>query len=240
MFTVKDIIIDAYDRTGIFPNATDGLPGEFVTMGLNLLKGLISQYNIRNYLTFTQQKVAFNASLETTFGTDDVTRSITNDVVATNAITIQKIYLKNNINGDNALEMKFMPFQEFDKCSVNIPVYAYRQINDLQFIINFKSPYVGRSVVAYYNEKIVVTLNAEYAISDEYKELYILGLCDKLLTYYPRKDDAMKQYITAELASAISNITAKNAASRLIIANKYNCDSCSNEYFDSGVWLYGN
>lgn len=111
MFTAKDIIIEAYDRTGIFPNATDGLPGEFVTMGLNLLKGLVSQYNIRNYLTFTQQKVNIIASAESTIGTDDATRSIVNDVSAPNICTIQNTFWRmgNGTGSEVYTEMKFIP-----------------------------------------------------------------------------------------------------------------------------------
>lgn len=241
MFTAKDIIIEAYDRTGIFPNATDGLPGEFVTMGLNLLKGLVSQYNIRNYLTFTQQKVNIIASAESTIGTDDATRSIINDVSAPNICTIQNTFWRmgNETGSEVYTEMKFIPFIEFERYSVGMPVYAWRQINDLQFAISFKSAYWNKPMVVHYNEKVVVTLNSEYAISDEYKELWVLGLSDKLLTYYPRKDDAMKQYVTAELAAAISNITVKNAANRLIMANKFDRMNNTSEYFNSGSWLYG-
>jgi hypothetical protein len=240
MFTAKDIIIDAYDRTGIFPNATDGLPGEFVTMGKNLLRGLLSQYNIRNYLTFTQQSVNAIADTEITIGTNDITRGIINTVEAPNCSTIQKVYwnLGNTVNSETYSEMKFIPFIDFERYSSGDQIYTWRQINDLQFKLNFTSTFTNKPMLIHYNEKIVVELNSSYALSDDYRELWTLGLSDQLLTYYPRKDDNMKNYVTTALASAISNITAKNAANRLIMANTFSKGS-SFAYANSGSFLYG-
>ena len=39
MFTIRDIISDAYNRTGIWPNSTDSLPGEYAVQGELLLQG---------------------------------------------------------------------------------------------------------------------------------------------------------------------------------------------------------
>jgi len=238
MFTAKDIVIDSYDRTGIFPNASNGLPGDFFTMGLSLLKGLVSQYNIRNYLTFTQQKVNFVAAVDMTLGTNDSARSILNDVSAPNCSTIQKAYLKNSLSGDCIYEMTFVSFQDFLAFSGRSGVFSWRQINDLQFALNFPTSCVGEQMEVYYNEKVIVSENSEYAIGDEYRELWTLGLSDKLLTYYPRKDDAMKQYIASELAAAISNITAKNAANRIILSNTFGFNRGSSlADFNSGSWM---
>ena len=64
MFTVKNIISQSFDRTGIYPNLGNPLPGEMAKMGLDLLRGIISSMNTRNLLLWSQHKLKFTANTE--------------------------------------------------------------------------------------------------------------------------------------------------------------------------------
>ena len=53
----------------------------------------------------------------------------------------------------------------------------------------------------------------------EYKELFVLALCSKLLTVYPRTSDTMKTNIDVELASLIAQIESRQYNNKLQMYN---------------------
>src|SRR5690554_3166774 len=57
MFTVKNIINKAYDRTGIHPNLGNPLPAELFKTGLDILKAIVSNFNTRDLLLFAQNRL---------------------------------------------------------------------------------------------------------------------------------------------------------------------------------------
>ena len=93
MFTTRDVIKDAFNRSGIWTNATSPLPAQYTARGLDRLRGTIAYFNKENYLTFSQKKVNATAKEIVTIGVDDAGRGISNDIpVANMPNSIQRNY----------------------------------------------------------------------------------------------------------------------------------------------------
>ena len=58
--TVREIIIQALNRSNVVPKKQPA-PGDRLETGLELLQGVVSQYNNDNYLAFTQMGVSLSA-----------------------------------------------------------------------------------------------------------------------------------------------------------------------------------
>ena len=217
MFTTRDVIKDAFNRSGIWTNATSPLPAQYTARGLDRLRGTIAYFNKENYLTFSQKKVNATAKEIVTIGVDDAGRGISNM-----PNSIQRIY--NILEGTtNAIrEFHFVPYKEFEVYSAGSAVYTFRELNDLQFELSFKSGYVGRTIVIHYNEGIEVGLDKDWALPDHMRELWTVALELKLLDDYPRLNgDTKKTSVSVELANLVSAISGSNAAARLEEFNHY-------------------
>lgn len=240
MFTTRDVIKDAFNRSGIWTNATSPLPAQYSARGLDRLRGIIAYFNKQNFLTFSQKKVNASVAETLTIGVDDADRSVTNDIAtASMPNSIQKVYYIASGTSNALSEINFVPFTEFELYSAGSPVYTYRQLSDLQFEMNFKSGYVGRPIVIHYNEGISVELDKSWALPDEMRELWTVGLEAKLLDDYPRLNgDTKKNSVALELQNMISAIAGSNGAARLDEFNHYG-EPYSYARFLSGVDLYG-
>lgn len=105
-FSVSDIINDAFDRSGIYPNASmSGVPEDMASMGLKLLRGLIDGYNVRNMIMFSQSKTV------TTVPENGVIEVSSQDVSSGfgTIASIQKVMVK--LTEDQASELDFVPYR---------------------------------------------------------------------------------------------------------------------------------
>lgn len=237
MFTVKDIITDAYDRTGIFPNATDELPGEYAALGLKLLQAIISQYNIKNYLIFAQQKLTLDLSTAIDEEDNSISRVLDKRYMDVDIASINSVLLRRDGNSKSIL-MEHIPFEIFENYGNEMGIYTYKQLNDTDWKIYFKNCVKGRKVSIIYNEKLDCKMTTVYYAPEEYKELFILALSSKLLTSYPRTSDNMKNSIDSELTGMINQIEAKQYNNKLQMYNnnfRYSSDAYSQ--FISGSWM---
>lgn len=238
-FTVKDIITDAYDRTGIFPNSTDELPGEYAALGLKLLKAIISQYNIKNYLIFNQNKITIDVS---TYGEKLEDGSIgillKNDILQDSKIaSISNIMVRRGTNTKSVL-CEHVPYQLFDNFNDGQYIYTYKQFSDTDWVIYLKNFLYGRQITVVYNEQLECNMNTEYYAPEEYKELFILALSSKLLTSYPRTSDKMKESIDIELTGMLNTIEAKQYNNKLLMYNNNNsANTGTYGQFITGAWL---
>ncbi len=239
MFTTRDVIKDAFNRSGIWTNATSPLPAQYTARGLDRLRGTIAYFNKENYLTFSQKKVNATAKEILTIGVDDSERGISNDIpVANMPNSIQRIYhiLAGTTNAIR--EFHFVPYKEFEVYSAGSAVYTFRELNDLQFELSFKSGYAGSPIVIHYNEGIEIDLDKEWALPDHMRELWTVALELKLLDDYPRLNgDTKKNSVGVELANLVSAISGSNAAARLEEFNHYGRRG-DYESFLSGEGLY--
>lgn len=241
MFTTKDVIKDALDRTNVWPNSTSPVPDNYMNSALRRLRGILADFNNRNFLTFLQRKASFLAAETLTVGVDDSGRNITNDVGTDEKIAhIGNCYWMVGQSEANSVNQKLeqVPFSDFEQYGSDAPVFSYRQLNDLQWELSFKQMYFGKRIVLHYNEAISVGLNSEWALPDDMRELWTVALCCALLSDFPRPDDSMKLSMNAELEKMISSVGGKNAAARLNLfkAHRY---GTSYERFLSGVDIYG-
>ena len=237
-FSVQDIIKDAFDRTGIYPGASaSGVPEDMASMGLKLLRGLIDGYNVRNMIMFSQSKT------ETTVPEDGVINVTAPGSPSGfgNIASIQKVMVK--LTEDQAGELDFVPYQDFDLHPNGAWVYTYRQcptvMNDGDdWEISLKPSFAGRKVIVHYNRPIPCNSDTEYSIPDEYRELFTLGLGVKLFTVYPRQDERMRNYFVQELEAITHSITAKQGESKMLMYNRYGRPSLAARG-DAGTFLMG-
>ena len=235
-FTVSEIIRDAFDRTGIYPNVgRSSLPQDMADMGLKLLKGLVSGYNIRNMITSSQSKT------EATVPEGGVISVTGHGGGWATIASIQKVLVK--LTEDQAGELEFVPFQDFDLHPNGAWVYTYRQnmtvtsdANDWE--ISLKPSFAGKKVIVHYNRPFPCESDTEYSIPDEYRELFTLGLGVKLLTAYPRQDEKMRNYFVEELNAITNSITAKQGEAKMILYNRYGRPSLAARG-DAGDFLMG-
>lgn len=216
-FTVKQIINNAYDRSGIFPNSTSTLPGEMTESALKILQGIIQTYNIQGILLPTQRRVEFTIKSQR-MTLPDVSQEGLKEPVA----NIQKVYIKEN--GDSALELDFVPFVSFDAYP-NSYTYTFNQTRANEFDLYFKKNLVGRDGILLMVAPIECELNTEYYLPFEYEEFFTLSLVVKLLTIYPRENDGMQNRFIEELASCRNAIVTKQAENKLITYNRHSFNS---------------
>ena len=241
MFTTKDVIKDALNRTGIWPNSTSPIPDNFVNAGLRRLCGIVADFNNRNFLTFAQRKVTFQAAETLTIGVDDENRGLANDIPVNGKIAaFSTCYWMVAANTASSVNQKLesVPYSDFEMYSVGSPVYSFRPLNDLQYELNFKQQYFGKNIVLHYNEAVDVELNSSWALPDDMRELWTAALAYALLADYPRPDDSLKVSLKEDLDKIISSVGGKNASARINLFNIYSNGS-SYERFISGVDIYG-
>lgn len=231
-FTVKEIINDAYDRSGVFPCPSDSLPGEMFAMGYKLLQGLIQTYNIRSYITSTQRmtelKVPADGVLHLARTEEGVEPAI-EDVAA-----VCKLYLVNS-EGANT-EFKFTSFMNFPKYSQGSHVYTWNQAEEYAYDVYVQKWLAGRKVLVGYVVPFACEVDTKYFLPPEYKELFTLGLCIKLLGVYPREDKTMLESMGGELQNLTGAIEAKQADAKLIEWNTHDFVS-RQAAFESGSFL---
>lgn len=219
-FTVKQIINNAYDRSGIFPNSTSTLPGEMTESALKLLQGIIQTYNIQGVLLPTQRRKEIKIT--------STSMKIPNEQFEDSVAGITKVYVTNG--DEHNTELDFIPFATFDGCPSSY-IYTYNQLTSNEFDIYFKKFIVGKKVIIYYVTPIECELNTEYYLPSEYEELFTLSLVVKLFNMYPRENTAIADEFKNELASVRNAIVAKQTENKLIMYNRYDYDS---------LWSLGN
>lgn len=219
-FTVKSIINNAYDNSGIFPNSTSTLPGEMTEFGLKVLQGIVNTYNTQGVILPTQRRAEFKV--------DGQIMNIPSPYTFNDEIAgITKVYLK---NGDINTELDFIPFAAFDGTQ-SAYTYSYNQVIANNMSVFFKKPLIGREVIMHYVAPIECELNTEYYLPAEYEELFTLSLIVKLLTRYPRENPEVANNFEKELASVRNAIVAKQTENKLVTYNRYDYDS---------LWQLGN
>lgn len=232
-FTVKDIINDAYDRTGIFPNPSDALPGEMFELGLKLLRGLVHFYNIKNYITCTQRMVTVKVPSDCTVKMAKTDEGVTPKIE--NVAGVSMVYLK---QGGSNMELKYTAFMNFPKYSSTSPVYTWNDAGEYAFDVMFQPWLKGREVIIMYNVPFDCDKNTVYYLSPEYKELFTLGLCLKLLSANPREDNKMYEQMADELKALTNAIEAKQSDAKIIEWNVHSYIG-RRAAFESGEFLFG-
>ena len=241
MFTTRDVIKDALNRTGVWTNSTSPIPDNYINSALRRLAGILADFNNKNFLTFLQRKVKFVAKETLTIGVDDAGRGVANDVPVPGRIAhVSRCYWavgQTEANSVNQL-LEGVPFADFEMYGSGAPVFTFRELNDLQLELTFKQAYFGKPIILHYNEGIDVKLNSEWAMPDSMRELWTVALCVALLDEYPRPDDSLKASMSAELERIVSSVGGKNAASRV---NLFNSGAAGMSYarFMSGIDIYG-
>lgn len=241
MFTTRDVIKDALNRTGVWTNSTSPIPDNYINSALRRLAGILADFNNRNFLTFLQRKVKFVAKETLTIGVDDAGRGIANDVPVPGRIAhVSRCYWavgQTEANSVNQM-LEDVPFADFEMYGSGAPVFTFRELNDLQLELTFKQAYFGKPIILHYNEGIDVKLNSEWAMPDSMRELWTVALCVALLDEYPRPDDSLKASMSAELERIVSSVGGKNASSRV---NLFNSGAAGMNYarFLSGIDIYG-
>lgn len=224
-FTVKSIINNAYDRSGVFPNSTSTLPGEMCEGALEVLKGIINTYNIQGILLPTQTREEFEITKPKIIISKrpDAQAQVNEDIAA-----ISKLYVKEN--EESAYELDYIPFKDFDAFP-NSYNYSYNQTRANEFELYFKKNMVGRTAILHFMRPIECELNTEYYLPFEYEELFTLSLVVKLLTMYPRENDKQQENFKEELASVRNAIVSKQAENKLQMYNRHAYNS---------MWELGN
>lgn len=231
MYSVNEIIRDAFDRTGIYPNVGESsLPQDMADIGLKLLKGLVSAYNVRNMIMSSQSRAEVQIPADGVISTSGENSGF--DSIA----SVQKVMIK--VTADQAGELEFVPFQDFDLHPGSAWVYSYRQNGPDDWEIYVKPGFAGRRVIVHYNRPFPCERDTEYSLPDEYRELFTLGLGVKLLTAYPRQDEKMRNYFVEELNALTNSITAKQGEAKLLLYNRYDRRSLSARG-DAGDFLFG-
>jgi len=222
LFTVKNIINQSFDRTGIYPNLGNPLPGEMAKMGLDLLSGIVSSMNTRNLLLWSQHKLKFTAN------TEEI--ELDANEIEVKIASIPAVYCNSK---KQALED--VPFQIFDSYSDSDFVYNARQVSADKWLLQIKRCSVNEELTVIYNEALECEMNTEYYAPDEYQELLILALMSKLLIVYVRSDEAMKEQVDRELNQIVDNIRSKQSNLKLIMNNRHSKSTWSS--FVSGDFL---
>lgn len=230
-FAVSEIIRDAFDRTGIYPNVgSSSLPQDMSDMGLKLLKGLVSGYNVRNMIMSSQSRA------EVSVPADGVIQTAGENSGFQSIASVQKVMVK--VSLDQAGELEFVPFQDFDLHPDGAWVYTYSQNGPDDWDIYLKPGFAGKKVIVHYNRPFPCESDTEYSIPDEYRELFTLGLGVKLLTTYPRQDEKMRNYFVEELNAITNSITAKQGEAKMLLYNRYGRPSLAARG-DAGTFLMG-
>ncbi len=241
MFTTRDVIKDALNRTSVWTNSTSPIPDNYINTALRRLVGVLADFNNKNFLTFLQRKVKFVAQETLTIGVDDANRGIVNDVPVPGRIAhVSRCYWAVGQTEANSVNQKLedVPFADFEMYGSGAPVFTFRELNDLQLELTFKRAYFGKPIILHYNEGVDVKLNSEWAMPDSMRELWTAALSVALLDEYPRPDDSLKASMSAYLKDIVSSVGGKNAASRV---NLFNSGAAGVSYarFLFGIGIYG-
>lgn len=231
MFKAEDIVYDAFDRTGIYPNPRDSLPGDQFNIGLKLLKGLCDGYNIRNMILSLQRKATVQVPLNGIIVAKKDGTDFIDDIAS-----IQKVLIR--VSDEEAGELDFVPFQDFDTYPGGSWVYTYHQTGPAEFELEFKRGLAGRTAIVHYNASFPCEVDTEYYLPDEYRELFTLGLGCKLFTVFPRQDEKMEKRFDSERLSLEQSISAKQGESKMLMYNRYGRPSIAARG-DSGAFLFG-
>jgi len=238
MFTIRDIISDAYNRTGIWPNSTDSLPGEYAVQGELLLQGIISSLNINNYLAFTRKSVTFNVTkAEMIIGENYIVDDniiIATDIYMPNFEKINSVYLNENNQG---YDVSFVSFEEFNGYPNSQEFYSWLAVDDIQGKILFKDEMIGNSVTVFYNEGFEVNLDSEMRVPNVYRQLWTLALMVEIMKDYPKMDNTQLTGYMTSYQSLLSSLTAVNAANK--VKTNMMKSLSRHQLFESGGFLFG-
>lgn len=231
-FTTKDVINEAMDRCGIWPNPSDSLPGEYFDQGLKVLKGLIHTFNIRNYITCTQRSVLVDVPADCVI---HMTKSEPGPKPFIDDVTnVTKVYWQNS-EGVNT-ELKYVSFMEFPGYMPGNYIHTWNQVGEYSYDVILQSWMRGKKVLIMYNVPFECERDTVYYLPPEYNELFILGLCVKLLAIYPREDKQMLENMGQELGSIIGSIEAKQTSAKILEYNRHDFAS-RQAAFGSGSFL---
>jgi hypothetical protein len=237
MFTVRDVINDAYNRTGIWPNSTDALPGEYTNQGELLLKGVVTELNLNNYLAFTRKNVTFTITKpEMIIGQDYIVDGdviIATDVSMPNFQKINRVYIEKDTE---KYELDFISFEEFDGYPNTEDFYSWLEVDDIQGKILFKDMNVNNQATVYYNEAFEITIDSELRIPNIYRQLWTLGLMVEIMKDYPRTDTTQLSVYQASYKTLMTNLEADQVANKVMTRMK-RCYISPMSAFQTGSYL---
>lgn len=239
MFTIRDVIADAYARCGIWPNSTDALPGEYVNQGELLLKGIISELNLSNYLAFTRKTIKFDITKESMIIGEDYLVDgeviIATDVVMPKFTKINKVYNRSTGSNDYPVEMSFVSDEEFEGYPNTADYYSWLQVDDIQGKILFKPTAIGNAISVHYNEAFDINLDSEVRLPDIYRQLWTLGLVVEIMKDWPKTDNTQLTVYQSSYTTLKNSLTAKMAENKVRTNLKRYSDTFSE--FMSGSYL---
>lgn len=231
-FSAKDVINEAFDRTGIWPNPADSLPGEMFDTGLKVLQGLINTYNIRNYITCSQRSVELVVPADGIIHLGKSEEGVT--PVIDNVTNINNVFVKSTTGECD--DLKYVSFMEYPRYSHLSYVYTHNQVGEYAYDLMFNKWMIGKTCIITYNAPFECQRDTMWYLPPEYHELFVLGLCVKLLAIFPREDKGMLEAMGSELSNITGAIEAKQSSAKILTWNRYSKPSMM-ERFNSGSFL---
>lgn len=212
--TVRDIIIEALNRTGVC-SRRQSAPANIVEDAYNLLKGITAQYGNDNVLSFAMGEADVENPPERVSISPDVRATIQNGNVA----KINGIFYRFSREPQVAWnELKFVGIGDFYNSLYSGGVWTCKADTDTAWTIYLRSEFVAMhpTIKVMWNERFDYDLNSTLYIPPQYVELFTVALCCQLATTYPRVSDTQLANFKAERERLENNIHAPNRAVKYI------------------------
>lgn len=157
---------------------------------------------------------------------------------------IDSLYLVSNANEQyrEHYKLSFVSHTDFDRYINTATVFTYTQKSEGEWLIVLK-PNVARQnyrLRLNYNEAMKFDLDSDLYIPDNYVELLIASLAQKLALQYPRLDDTQMTRLDNEVRVLIENVRTPKASDRILQRDDYfgASGNMSQAELMSGYWLY--
>ena len=146
--------------------------------------------------------------------------------------------------GTSSIELHFMPYDKFDRCSPSSPVYTFVEKAEGEWFIQIKE-YVARQdrfkINLNYNRSIHIDIDDDLIVPDNYAELLITALTHKLALQFPRLNDAQMERLAIDLKTMIENVRTPKADVRQVLRDfgpSYRTGTMTQWELESGDWLF--
>lgn len=232
MVSVRDLIVEAFNRTNLVPRKRE-LPSDMFQSGLRLLNGILQDYSTKGFIVAYQSEVDFFPKESILIG-----EGVDAEVSAPKIIAPMKVLYQQNTSID-WVELEFISYAQFYSNSYSDYIVSWQPVQERLVKLYFKPRFVAqnRKCKLIYNVEMVFGDNDTINLPTPYVELLTRALAYRLCIEYPRVDPSKVTLLKSELDDIKQTIEAQNSSNRIITREGFRGGSLLSR-FDSGSFIW--
>ena len=217
MITVRQIIVEALDRSGLCARRMSA-SADLTETAFRLLKGAAAKYSNDSLLSFLVSEIDTILSANSFVIGENAEGYEAADVEATGVQKVTRCYCRADGDSEGSwAEMDFVSPEDFDAFPDGTLIYTCQAVNDLQVAFKTKlNASASQRIRIIYNRKWSFDLNTELRIPEQFEELFICAVAYKLALTYPRLSSEQTNLLKRELDEIEKNVKTSSRAVKYV------------------------